>query len=184
MKYLLLLPGAVFPYMVLLSLYGLFSGFFCEYHLSKSPVADSDPVFIFYSGIGMQYHFFAMGLAKKWDAKKVALANMIVKLIQIPAYVVTFLLGVIFILTIFTYALSFLLVLFDCLTIILTGLTGACAAIRSYKEQKTTIAFSVANGILQFIFCADVVCSILLFVKCKTQKKAVDDRPSGNFDYL
>ena len=132
----------------------------------------------------MQYHFFAMGLAKKWDAKKVALANMIVKLIQIPAYIVTFLLGAIFILTVFTYALSFLLVLFDCLTIILTGLTGACVAIRSYKEQKTTIAFSVANGILQFIFCADVVCCILLFVKCKTQKKTVDDQQSGNFDNL
>ena len=171
MKYLLLLPGAVFPYMVLLSLYGLFSGFFVN-TIYQNPLLLIPTLFLFFIlALGCSIIFFAMGLAKKWDAKKVALANMIVKLIQIPAYVVTFLLGVICILTIFTYALSFLLVLFDCLTIILTGLTGACAAIRSYKEQKTTIAFSVANGILQFIFCADVVCSILLFVKCKTQKK-------------
>lgn len=171
MKYLLLLPGAAFPYMVLLSLYGLFSGFFVN-TIYQNPLLLIPTLFLFFIlALGCSIIFFAMGLAKKWDAEKVALANMIVKLIQIPAYIVTFLLGAIFILTVFTYALSFLLVLFDCLTIILTGLTGACAAIRSYKEQKTTIAFSVANGILQFIFCADVVCCILLFVKCKAPKK-------------
>lgn len=178
MKYLLLLPGAVFPYMVLLSLYGLFSGFFVN-TIYQNPLLLIPTLFLFFIlALACSIVFLAMGLAKKWDAKKVALANMIVKLIQIPAYVITFLLGVIFILTIFTYALSFLLVLFDCLTIILTGLTGACAAIRGYKEQKTTVAFSVANGILQFIFCADVVCAILLFIKCRAREKASNLSPT------
>ncbi len=65
MKYLLLLPGAVFPYMVLLTLYGLFSGFFVN-TIYQNPLLLIPTLFLFfYSGIGMQYHFFCHGARKK-----------------------------------------------------------------------------------------------------------------------
>ena len=45
-------------------------------------------------------------LAKGWGARQTAFFNMLIKLVQIPAYLAIFVLGVLFFLTIFTYAFS------------------------------------------------------------------------------
>lgn len=70
MKYLLLLPGAVFPYMVLLSLYGLFSGFFVN-TIYQNPLLLIPTLFLFFIlALGCSIIFFAMGLAKSGMLKK------------------------------------------------------------------------------------------------------------------
>ncbi len=160
-KYYLLFPAGTFPYVLLFSLYGLFfkgvNPFFLLVLL----------FLLFLISFICNAVFFSLSMAQKWDAKRIALANMIVKLIHIPAYLAIFVLGVLFIISIFTYVISIFFILFDVAAILLTGLIGVSAVIRARAEGKITDAFTVINGILQFIFCADVVSSIIAFVKAK-----------------
>lgn len=92
---------------------------------------------------------------------------MVVKLIQIPAYLAIFVLGVLFFISIFTYVFSIFFILYDAAAILLTGLIGVAAVIRAHAEGRATDAFAVINGILQFIFCVDVVSSIVVYVRAR-----------------
>ena len=96
-----------------------------------------------------------------------ALASMVLKLIQIPAYVTVFLLGCIFAITIWLFAFVIVLFFLDCLTILLTGLIGLTASIRCAGEKRVSKGLCVANGILSFVFCADVVLAIIFYVKSR-----------------
>lgn len=65
MKYLLLLPGAVFPYMVLLTLYGLFSGFFIN-TIYQNPLLLIPTLFLFFI-----LHWDAVSFFLPWGSQKV-----------------------------------------------------------------------------------------------------------------
>ncbi len=70
MKYLLLLPGAVFPYMVLLSLYGLFSGFFVN-TIYQNPLLLLPTLFLFFIlALGCSIIFLPWGSQKSGMLKK------------------------------------------------------------------------------------------------------------------
>ena len=75
-----------------------------------------------------------------------------------------FVLGVLFFLTIFTYAFSVFFVLFDCITIFLTGLVGLTANLRVYKERKCSGSFAALNSVCQFIFCIDVISAVVVYI--------------------
>lgn len=51
----------------------------------------------------------------------------------------------------------------DCLTITLSGLVGVVGIIKSLKENKITKETAVIHGALQFVFCVDVISSILIY---------------------
>ena len=103
-------------------------------------------------------------LAKGWGARQTAFFNMLIKLVQIPAYLAIFVLGVLFFLTIFTYAFSVFFVLFDCITIFLTGLVGLTANLRLYKERKCSGSFAALNSVCQFVFCIDVISAVIVYI--------------------
>lgn len=94
---------------------------------------------------------YAVCLAKGWGARQTAFFNMLIKLVQIPAYLAIFVLGVLFSLQ-FSLMLFCFFVLFDCITIFLTGLVGLTANLRLYKERKCSGSFAALNSVCQFVF--------------------------------
>jgi hypothetical protein len=106
---------------------------------------------------------FVKCICNSWDAVSMAKTAMIVKLTQVPAYVLIFILGVLFVITLFTIPFTFGLYLLDCLTLALTGFLTLAAVICAIRQGLCTWKECIWVVILQFIFCGDVVASILFF---------------------
>jgi len=114
---------------------------------------------------------FFVSMCKKWDAVSLAKTAMIMKLAQVPAYVLIFALGVVFLITIFTIPFSIGLFLIDCLSVFMTGLfviSSVIAAIRNNTFTRKEVIWVIA---LQFVFCADVISSVIFYIKLKRANK-------------
>jgi len=99
--------------------------------------------------------------------------NMVIKLVHIPAYVAIFILGFAFLLTIFTFVFSIFLFILDVMTIFLTGVIGLSGVIRGYFEKKLSMKSAVIHGILQFVFCVDVISAIIVYRKAKKSSQYI-----------
>lgn len=104
---------------------------------------------------------------KKWDALSVAKTAMIIKLAQIPAYVSIFVLGVLLVTGIFTIPFAIGLFVLDCLFVLMTGLLVISAVVISIRNDRHTFNELFWIVLLQFVFCGDVIASILLYRKLK-----------------
>jgi hypothetical protein len=107
----------------------------------------------------------------KVESRMILQFNIIVKLIHIPAYIIIFVFGVLFLITIFTMSFSLAFVVFDMLTILLSGLMGITGVVRGRKEKKIPKRPAIILGIMQFIFCADVLCAIIAYFTVKNRKR-------------
>ena len=96
---------------------------------------------------------------------------MIVKLVQIPAYAGILLLGMGFSLTVY-FAVNVVFFLFDVLTIALSGLLGVAAVSRAQEEGIFTKYHAERLGIFQFIFCVDVVASMISYCRLRRAEKS------------
>lgn len=108
-----------------------------------------------------------LGYLKKWTQNDMALINMIIKLAQIPAYIAIFILGFIFLLTIFTYGFVIAFIIFDILAILISGLIGVTATVKNYSHGNLTKIECIIYSISQFVFCIDIVSAIILYRKSK-----------------
>ena len=106
-------------------------------------------------------------LVKKREAQDLLRVNMIIKLIHVPAYIIIFIIGMIGLITIFTMGISLALMILDVMTIFLTGVIGLGGVIRAYKETKLSKKSAIIHGILQFVFCADVFSSVIVYRRVK-----------------
>lgn len=106
-------------------------------------------------------------LVRKGDALELARTNMIIKLVQIPAYFLIFVIGFICMITIFTIGISLVLMLLDCASILFSGLVGVSAVKRCHGDNILSTNETVLHGILQFLFCADIVSAIIVYRKAK-----------------
>lgn len=97
------------------------------------------------------------------NAQEILYTNMIIKLVQIPAYVFIFFVGLMGLFTIFTMAISIVLLVLDSLTIFLTGLIGLSGIIKGCSEHKISKKESIFHGMFQFIFCLDIISCIWLY---------------------
>ena len=157
-KYLLLLPTVVFPYCILFAVYCIFSGFLMErVFRDNAMVLMGVLVLTWVIAAVFAVLFLILGLSREWDARELVKVNMVIKLIHVPAYIGIFLIGCACLITIFTAGISLALALLDSLAIILSGMVGLTAAIRSRAGYKLAL--------LQFIFCADVIGAVLLYKK-------------------
>lgn len=59
--------------------------------------------------------------------------------------------------------ITIILILLDGMTIFLTGLVGLAGVIRSLKENRISKSAIVVHGILQFVFCADVISAVIIY---------------------
>lgn len=96
-----------------------------------------------------------------WDARELARTNMNVKLIQIPAYLLIFIMGLICALMIFTIGISFVFMLLDAFSLGMTGLFASAVFLNMKKEQKITGKIQVFLTLASFLFCADVAAAVI-----------------------
>lgn len=96
-----------------------------------------------------------------WDARELSRLNMIVKLVQIPAYVFIFILGLLCTVMIFTIGITLAFMLLDLFAVGMTGLFAAAAFRSLKKEQKITGKMQALCSFASFLFCIDVVIAIL-----------------------
>lgn len=90
---------------------------------------------------------------------------IISKLLQIPAYILIFMIGFIC----FPIRLGFLITLFcfagDLLSIAITGLLMTSVMIAGLRGKIVSKSSAIVHGILSFIFCIDVADAIYLLIK-------------------
>lgn len=114
---------------------------------------------------------FILALIKKWDALSMAKTVMIVKIVQFPAYAITLVLAVIFLITIFTWPLSILMGFCAYFSLMMTGFLQSAAVILAIREKKVRFRNSFWVILLQFIYCANLVASIIFYVKLRNITK-------------
>jgi len=122
---------------------------------------------------------FFVSIYKKWDAISLAKTAMIMKLVQVPAYVLIFALGAVFVITIFTIPFSIGLFVIDCLSVFMTGLFVVSSVIATIKSNTFTLKEVIWVILLQFIFCADVISSIVFYIKLKRANKLLPNNDSA-----
>lgn len=113
---------------------------------------------------------FIKGITKKKRSIELLRFNMIIKLTHIPVYLIIFLIGLLCTITIFTIGITIVLMILDGMTIILSGLIGLGGVIGSLREGKISIRKAVIHGILQFVYCADIISSIVIYRTVKAIK--------------
>ena len=150
LKWLLLLPVAAFPYVY-------FAGI--QFDLPVSPWS------LIWAGwlAGLAGAVPVVLTRKRWTARELALADLLIKLVHIPAYVVWFVLGVAMIL----FLGPLIAFVMDAMAILLSGLVGLAAVLRCRAEGRLTRKAAVIHGVLQFIFCADVFSAVWVYRKSK-----------------
>ena len=164
LKYLKMIPVIIYPYIyvLILAVFFLFVGV-----LPEDTTDISLLVLLIIAVIYNLYSFVivivnAVQTAKgKLTAGQAARMNLIIKGIQIPAYIMHFILGFIG-LAMSVWGIGFLLwaVLIDLLTILLTGISSIGCSIRMRKERLVSLPGAIFMGIGCFIYCADVVIAI------------------------
>ncbi|NDO47155.1 hypothetical protein [Clostridium sp. MD294] len=159
----------LFPYSIVLLIYSLFHTTLMKYLFHNNIYTGFFYICIFWliSFINA-ICIFIKNITHKRNALQLAKINMIIKLIQIPAYIVLFIVGIACMFTIFTFGISFVLLALDCASIFLSGLIGLSAVKQNYTEGIFSIKELFLHSILQFIFCADVISAIILFRKSKS----------------
>lgn len=175
-----LLPYAfiiLFPYLIVFLIYSLFNPFLMQCLFNNDIYFGLLFLCVFwFISLVSAIVICTKNLTRKRDALEFARTNMIIKLVQIPAYLLIFVIGIICLFTIFTFGISIILMILDCASIILSGLVGVCAVKRSHASGILSTKKVILHGILQFIFCADIVSSIIIFrrTKASTSTKSVD----------
>lgn len=96
--------------------------------------------------------------------------QMIVRLIQIPGYVICFALALLFLMTIFTAGFSLFLLILDSASIMITGLFSIPVYAALYKNGQISRRRAIVYSALAFVFCADVVVSVFCYKKVKDLK--------------
>lgn len=170
---------AIVPYILILATIAVFTNSFSYISDNNSVTQylfDSTLIFVFASyfiSVVISCITFIVSIIKKWDAKKLLFANMIVKVIQIPAYIAIFAMGVCSLITIFTFPVAIIFWMLDCVSVFSSGLIGMSGAIRGKCEKKFKTGFTVVSSVLSYIFCVDVVMAVIMYIKAK--KKIINE---------
>lgn len=176
MKRFLFIPPAIFPYIVLTALAIIaFSEQIMEVLFFNNAFLLLLVVLIVaLLSLILTVVTVVLSIVQKWDAVFISKYVMIIKLIQIPAYLAIFLLGLLCLLTIFTIPFTLLLFLIDLIVILMTGTLGFAASFGAWREKKLSTPNAILFAVLQFLFCIDVVASIILYSKVKKHKSLLN----------
>ena len=163
------IPIALVPY---LSLFALATIFFSTtlpfFGWIMDSVFDSNALYLiaalllyYILAVALSIVCFVVSIYAKWDALSLAKTAMIIKLVQIPPYLL------IFVFTIFTYPFSILLFILDCLSLFMTGLLVIASATSAIRKNIFSFIEIIWVILLQFVFCADVISSVVFYNKLK-----------------
>jgi hypothetical protein len=166
-NFLLFLP-LLFPYLIVFAIICIFTNVFMEILFQNNGLYVLLMLFIFYVlALICTLIFSIKNIALKKESQKILFFNMLIKLIQIPAYISIFIIGIMGLITIFTIGITIVLIILSCLTIFLTGTIGLSGIIRGFLERKLSLKYAILYAFLQFIFCIDVIGSIIIYQKVK-----------------
>ncbi len=101
------------------------------------------------------------------DAVSLMKTMLIMRLIQIPGYIVLFFLATIFLMTIFTIGFSIILIILDVISIVITGMISVPVYMTLRKNGLITKLRSTLSSILSFMFVLDVFTAISCYRKVK-----------------
>ena len=172
---LLLIPIILIPYVFLLTILTIFFGtekIFFKFILEKifqGNVQYLLGTFLICCIITfiLSALYFIFSIVKKWDPLSQSKIIMIIKIVHIPAYILIFILGLILMITIFTFPFIILLFIFDCWLMLLTSLLLIASILNSIRNKTFKVKELIWLIILQFIFCDDVISSIIFYFKLK-----------------
>ena len=100
--------------------------------------------------------------------KQVAKMNMITKCVQIPAYIMHFVFGVLgFCMGLWGIGLLLWAIFIDLVTICFTGINSIGCTVRMCKDEIFSKCVCVFMGIGSFVYCVDIVIAIVYFVKAR-----------------
>lgn len=175
-----ILPAALLPYLGILALAVIFFSTenpvfeFIMESIFNSNALDLIATLLLYCILAtvLSIVCFAVSIRKRWDALSLAKSAMIMKLFQVPAYVLIFVLGVLFAFAIFTIPFAVGLFLLDCLTLFLTGLLTAAAVMNAVRQGVFKSKEVIWIILLQLVFCADVVASIVFYTTLRKRCKS------------
>lgn len=161
-RWLLLIPGAYLPY----SLIGTFL------LMSKLPPPADNPSPLyemilfapFIAAVLCNLIYVIIVLNMPDAAEKMTRANMIVRLIQIPGYIINFFFAAAFMITIFTFAISLLLTSFNFVCLLATSFLGAGMVTGAVKDRKMPVRTAFFTSIFSYIYFADAAYAIVLFI--------------------
>lgn len=177
-KYIRLLPVMLFPYVFIFILY--FIGI-----TTAAVTMESVNIFgriaaallaVLLAAAPLVFSIWGAVYAAGSDisAYTAAKLNLIVKAVQIPAYVLNFLLGAAgTVMSVWGIGFIAYAVIADVLTIILTGIHAAGCVVKMRKEGAVKTSHAILAGIGSFIFCADVAAAIALFVSCRKAQRSL-----------
>ena len=168
----------LFPYMVLFVLYALFfDGPFFNGSIARILFHDSIPFALKFLRViwlfSLAGAIACIDHSKRADTTDLSKLTMVIKLAQIPAYPFIFAcdVAIAYFLSIVVLPMSreMLLALFilDCASIIPGALIGVAAVRQCRNAQILTKKGVIFYSVLQFIFCVDVIASIILFRKAR-----------------
>ena len=173
-KYLKMIPVIIYPYIyvVILAVFLVF--------LNVLPSDYNDAASLGLLIVAVIYNLYsfvivvvnAVQCAKgKMTARQSARMNLIIKSIQIPAYIIHFILGFIGLaMSVWGIGIILWAILIDLLTILLTGISSIGCSVRMRKEGILSTAAAILMGIGCFIYCVDVVIAIVYVVKAREKQ--------------
>ena len=171
--FLFSIPTLLTPYVMIFSLALVFLSTEVElFEAIMESVFHNDGVLLIVALLMYLLLTVALGIAsffistfKYRDALSTAKTAMLIKLIQIPAYVIIFVLGVATTIAIWTIPFTIALFWVDCLCLIFTALPMISSVICAVREGTLKFREVIWVIILQFVFCADVVAAIIYYKK-------------------
>ncbi|MCI9083095.1 MAG: hypothetical protein HFI70_12565 [Lachnospiraceae bacterium] len=102
----------------------------------------------------------------RWNALELARINMIAKLVQIPAYLFIFIVGLFCMVMIFTIGVSAVFLLLDVLSVGMTGVYALAVFYQLRKEQFISAKMQIVYSLISFVFCVDVITSVRGYQLC------------------
>ena len=182
-KNLLLIPTLLFPYVIVFLTFCIFTGFLMEeifdgFFLNILLFLGEYVIVAFIGNI----IYIIMTSHKKINPKSLLKTNMIIKLVQIPAYIIIFFLGLICMLTIFTIPITVAYILFDFISISLTGLLGTNGLSRIKDENGKVTIITLLKIFSQYIFCVDVVVAVFAYISIRNKSINTEQNIKYEFD--
>lgn len=174
-KYIKLIPLMLFPYAYMIWLFWL-----------ENLIPDNINMHVPEIYIGLTFVLTVISTvitaaSKKTTAASAAKQNLIVKAVQIPAYIFHFLLAFISSMaSVWGIGIFLFVVIVNLMTITLTGIFAIGCNIRICRSGVISKGTAVFTSVLSFVFCTDLIVAIVLFVTSKSyEKKALVQKESS-----
>ena len=119
------------------------------------------------------YHDLRSIYAQEKVQKQKSRADRALQLQCASRYILLFGIGALCSMLIFTWLVTFTIIVVDVMTMLLTGINGSAAVSKCCKEGLLSRNTAFWMGIAQFVYCVDVVCAVALVCTIVGQEHAL-----------